>query len=38
VLLAFFIERALEVEEWIGTTKAGAGVTKDIQIHNLFTF
>jgi hypothetical protein len=38
VLLAFFIERAFEVEERIGTRLTGAGVAKNIQIHNLFTF
>jgi hypothetical protein len=38
VLLAFFIERAFEVEERIGAGLTGAGVAKDVQIHNLFTF
>jgi hypothetical protein len=38
VLLAFFIERAFGVEEWIGASQAGAGVAKNIQIHSLFIF
>jgi hypothetical protein len=38
VLLAFFIERAFEVEQRIGAWLAGAGVAKNVQIHSLFTF
>jgi hypothetical protein len=38
VLFAFFIEGTFGVEEWVGAPQAGAGVAKNIQIHNLFTF
>jgi hypothetical protein len=38
VLFAFFIEGTFGVEEWIGAPQTGAGVAKDVQIHNLFTF
>ena len=38
VLLAFFVEGALDVEEGIRTSESGAGVSKNIEIHNLFTF
>jgi hypothetical protein len=38
VLLAFFIEGAFGVEERIAARLAGAGMAKNIQIHNLFIF
>jgi hypothetical protein len=38
MLLALFIERAFGVEERIAARLAGAGVAKNIQIHNLFIF
>jgi hypothetical protein len=38
VLLTFFVEGAFYVEEGVFSTKTGAGVAKNIQIHNLFTF
>ncbi len=38
VLLAFFIEGALEVECRIRAPQTGTGVSKDKQIHSLFTF
>jgi hypothetical protein len=36
VPFAFFIEGAFGVEDWVGATKTGTGVAKDIQIHSLF--
>jgi hypothetical protein len=38
VLLALFVEGALGVEEWIRAPQTGAGVAKNIQIHNLLIF
>ena len=38
VLLTFLVEGAFGVEEWIRAPQAGAGVAKNIQIHNLFIF
>jgi hypothetical protein len=38
MLFAFLIKGALGIEHWIGTAKTGAGVSKDVQIHNLLTF
>ena len=38
VLFPFFIEGTLYVEEGICSAKASAGVAKNIQIHNLFTY
>ena len=38
VLFPFFIEGTLYVEEGICSAKTSAGVAKNIQIHNLFTY
>ena len=38
VLFPFFVEGSLYVEERICAAKASAGVAKNIQIHNLFTY
>ena len=38
VLFPFFVEGTLYVEEGICAAKASAGVAKNIQIHNLFTY
>src|ERR1700733_11982610 len=38
VLFPFFVEGTLYVEEGICAAKTGAGVAKNIQIHNLFIY
>jgi len=38
VLFPFFVEGTPYVEERVCSTKTGAGVAKNIQIHNLFTY
>ncbi len=36
LLLAFLIEGALDVNQGIGTARAGAGVAEDVKVHNRF--
>jgi hypothetical protein len=38
VLFAFFIEGAFGVEQGVDASKTSAGMAKNVQIHNLFTF
>src|ERR1700722_8209326 len=38
MLLPFFVEGTLYVEERVCSAKTSAGVAKNIQIHNLFTY
>jgi hypothetical protein len=36
--LALLIERALDVEKWVGAFYAGAGMAKDIEVHTFLVF
>jgi hypothetical protein len=38
MLLAFFVEGTLLVQDGVGTRSPGAGMAENVQIHTLLTF